>query len=346
VAPRSRVLHVVASIHKGEDMLLALSAFLVWYSIAQELEVPGEDLRSSNGQTFVVYQPRERAGDLDSAALMEQQPTLQPPPPPPTAQGEELQIDGSTSAHGALETNQPSQSTAAALSDQASHSSRRATPMGAACADSEAEMTGFEVHTNEGFLRYAACEDLLGYCHNWVNSSIVQTVCPVTCFICDPSLHGYQPTGPPCYDMIVTGVRFKNGPEATCLDLASYCTHSTLFYHVQAACRMTCGLCEAHIGHVEGDCVDAASNEAPEFMINGALAACTDLMDFCQNHPDSYLIRHKCPITCGACPEVTTSTHSSFQTSKEATFDDGQDPSDCQRRRRWGFCATRRRRNL
>lgn len=327
-------------------MLLALWTFLVSHSIAQELELLGEGVSPSNEQT-IVYNLQNRAGNLQPYSLVEQQPLMQPPPPPPIGQApEELQIDGFPSAPSAPQTDQSSLSNAAALSDQSRQTSRSAfTPTGKACADSEAESTGFEVHTGEGFLRYAACEDLKGYCHNWVNSSIVQTVCPVTCFLCDPSLHGFHPDAPPCYDMIVTGVKFKNGPEATCADLASYCTHSTLFYHVQAACRMTCGLCEAHVGHPEGECVDAASNEAPEFMINGGLAACTDLTDFCENHPDSYLIRHKCPITCGACPEVSTSTHSSFQTSKEMTFDDGADPSDCQRRRRWGFCATRRRRN-
>jgi hypothetical protein len=213
------------------------------------------------------------------------------------------------------------------------------------CKDKAPEGTGFEVHTVEGFLGFASCPDLRPKCHNWVNSTMVQTVCPVSCFICDPDAHGFA-EGPPCYDSVVTGVRFKNGPQASCLDLANYCNHSTLFYHVQAACRLTCGLCDAHVGHVEGKCVDLESHDEPEFMVSGNVASCSDLMDFCNSGSEAYLIRHKCPRTCGACPSMSTSTHSSYTTSAEYTSNGESEKSDCDRRRRWGFCSTRRRRNL
>lgn len=213
------------------------------------------------------------------------------------------------------------------------------------CEDKPPESTGFEVHTKEGFLGFASCTDLQSKCHNWINSTRVQQACPVSCFVCDPNAKKVE-NGPPCYDSKETGVRFKNGPQASCTDLANYCNHSTLYYHVQAACRLTCGLCEAHVGHVAGQCRDLESHDEPEFMVSGNLAACTDLIDFCSGHTDAYLIRHKCPRTCGACPEVSTSTHSSYQTSSEISFNSGQEPSDCDRRRRWGFCSTRRRRNL
>jgi hypothetical protein len=213
------------------------------------------------------------------------------------------------------------------------------------CMDLPPDQTGFQVWTREGLLGNASCADLHTKCHGWANSSKVMESCPISCFICDPHVKKVK-QGPPCYDSVITGVRFKNGPQASCLDLALYCNHSTLYYHVQAACRKTCGLCDAHVGHVEGECHDLEPHQEPEFMVAGALAPCGDLMDFCAGNGEAYLIRHKCPKTCGACPEAITSTHSSYTTSQEMTFNSGQEPSDCDRRRRWGFCSTRRRRNL
>lgn len=214
------------------------------------------------------------------------------------------------------------------------------------CEDKAPEQTGFEVHTEDGFLSYASCEQLQGKCHNWVNSSHVQEACPISCFICDPSAK-VADEGPPCYDSAVTGIRFKLGPQATCLDLANYCNHTTLWYHVQAACRMTCGLCEAHVGHIRGKCHDLETHDQPEYIVAGRSATCTDLIDFCEDHPDSYIIKHKCPRTCGACPDqVATTTAYSFTTSRAVGYDAGSDEGTCDRRRRWGHCSTRRRRNL
>jgi hypothetical protein len=214
------------------------------------------------------------------------------------------------------------------------------------CEDKAPEHTGFEVHTEDGFLSFASCEELKGKCLNWVHSKTVRQVCPITCFICDPNPKNPD-EAPPCYDAIETGIRFKLGPQATCLDLANYCNHSTLWYHVQAACRMTCGLCEAHVGLVAGKCHDAESHDAPEYVLAGHRATCGELIDFCDNSPDSYVIRHKCPRTCGACPDQqVTTTQSSFTTSNAVSYDAGNDNGNCGRRRRWGHCSTRRRRNL
>lgn len=214
------------------------------------------------------------------------------------------------------------------------------------CEDKPPEETGFEVHTDDGFLGYASCQDLANKCHNWINSTKVQKACPISCFICDPNAKP-EAEGPPCYDAATTGIRFKLGPQATCQDLANYCNHTTLWYHVQAACRLTCGMCDAHVGHVEGKCHDLEAHDQPELMVSGQIAACTDLVDFCDNSQDSYLIRHKCPRTCGACPDQLTSTaQSSYTSTTGESFNMGEEKSDCDRRRRWGFCSTRRRRNL
>lgn len=215
------------------------------------------------------------------------------------------------------------------------------------CHDKPPEKTGFEVFTDEGKLGPASCADLADKCHNWVNSSMVQKACAVSCFICDPAARQAN-EGPPCYDAAMTGVRFTNGPMASCVDLANYCNHTTLYQHIQAACRVTCGLCEAHQGMVKGECHDLDARDEPEFNVEGAIAPCSDLVDYCSGGPDAYLIRHKCPRSCGACPEMTTSTHPEFTSTEDVAFTpDNQETGEaCSRRRRWGFCATRRRRNL
>jgi hypothetical protein len=216
-----------------------------------------------------------------------------------------------------------------------------------ACEDYEPEKTGFEIHTDEGFIGYASCDELSTKCHGWINSTRVQMVCPASCFICDPSVKTFQ-GGYACYDSEQTGVRFRHGPQATCTDLANYCNHTLLYYHVQAACRTTCGNCEATVGVPKGQCRDLDSHDEPEFTISGQLAACTDLMDFCEaGHADSMLIKHKCPRTCRVCADMASTTHSSYTTSDEMSFNTGtQENSDCDRRRRWGFCSSRRRRNI
>lgn len=216
------------------------------------------------------------------------------------------------------------------------------------CKDMPAEHTGFEVHTDEGFLEHASCQALSSKCHNWKNSTKVQEVCPVSCFICDPVTSHVMMPEPPCYDAVMTGVRFRNGPEAKCMDLANYCNHSTLYLHVQAACRLTCGLCEAHVGHVAGGgCRDLDTNDHPQYMIAGSAASCSDLVDFCSNSDESYLIRHKCPRTCGACPEqiAAAARLESFRNSAgdSSEYHANVENSDCTRRRRWGFCSNRRR---
>lgn len=188
-----------------------------------------------------------------------------------------------------------------------------------------------------------------GKCTNWVNSSDVLKKCPIACLLCDPD-GKRKVTGEACYDSVITGVRFKNGPQATCKDLSAYCNHATLHYHVQGACKKTCGKCDAHVGHVEGECKDLQPHEEPEFRVTGKIASCQDLMDFCGGATgtgQSYLVRHKCPETCGACPQSTTTTlRFQFPTSNEASFNSGEDSGNCDRRRRWGFCSSRRRRNM
>lgn len=220
---------------------------------------------------------------------------------------------------------------------------------GSYCEDKAPEATGFEIYTDEGFIGHASCTEMSNKCHGWINSTRVQLVCPVTCFLCDPA-NNHDHNGPPCYDAVVTGVKFQHGPKATCTQLASYCNHSTMGMHVQAACRLTCGLCEAHVGQPAGAgiCRDMDSHDEPEFLIGGNLASCTDLMDFCSAGADNkngYLVRSKCPRTCGTCASETTTSKLDLPREPESS-NSGDMTAACDRRRRWGFCSTRRRRNF
>jgi len=315
------------------------------------LAAVSESADSRGEESFLVY--REMDTDIDAATGNDAPAPAAPPAPEANA----------TDANATAPAPPPVGSvTAKAMRDAATAARRAAGARGHGpapaphdrpnpgwgCEDKPPEMTGFEVHTDQGFLGYATCTDLADKCHNWINSSRIQSACPVSCYICDPNEVKAERRGPPCYDSTMTGVRFKNGPQATCTDLTNYCNHTELYHHVQAACRMTCGLCEAKVGHVAGQCKDLQADDEPEFMVAGGLASCTDMIDFCSGYKDAYLIRHKCPRTCGACPMLTTTTHSSFTTSAEITYDamGGEEPSTCDRRRRWGFCSTRRRRNM
>jgi hypothetical protein len=216
------------------------------------------------------------------------------------------------------------------------------------CEDVAPEHTGFDVHDDTGFVKHASCDDLTSHCHEATVGEQVRVSCPVSCFICTPGTAGGEDTWHgKCFDAVSTGIRFRDGPQASCADLINYCNHTSIGMQVKEACKLSCGLCELHVEgpylDAYGNCEDLASHEEPEFTVSGQLAGCSDMAQFCQNHPDSYLIRHKCPLTCGVCGnagDVTTAA---------PTANDVQIPGDtggCNRRRRYGFCSTRRRRNI
>lgn len=217
---------------------------------------------------------------------------------------------------------------------------------GRICEDVAPEHTGFDVHDDDGYAKHAACEDLAKLCHNSTVGSQVRVSCPVTCYVCRAA-EARQADGEDCFDSVSTGIRFRDGPKASCTDLINYCNHTSIGTQVQMACKLSCGLCDLH---QEGpyldehdNCVDLPTHEEPQFTISGLAAGCTDVAPFCKKHPDSYLIRHKCPLTCGICGNAG----SAAKTGEEAT--DVEIPGDaggCSSRRRWGFCSTRRRRNV
>lgn len=214
------------------------------------------------------------------------------------------------------------------------------------CADVASEHTGFDVNDDTGFVKHASCDDLAQHCHDKEIGEQVRVSCPISCFICTPGTNGgdAQWIGP-CYDAVNTGIRFRDGPKAQCADLINYCNHTAIGGQVKEACKLSCGQCQLHVEgpYVDayGNCADLASHEEPEFTIDGQMAGCADMQQFCQNHPDSYLIRHKCPLTCGVCGNAApTTTPNPYEVKIPG------DTAGCDRRRRWGFCSTRRRRNV
>jgi len=217
------------------------------------------------------------------------------------------------------------------------------------CVDALPKDTGFDVWGSDGkWLSYATCGDLKQYCHNRTHGAQIQSACPVACYLCMPvGAQGYDGEGGPCFDAARTGIRFRDGPKATCQDLVKYCNHTTIGSHVREACKLSCGLCEIMIEgpytDQYGNCLDLETSMQPHFTVRGKLAACSEMKNYCQGHPDSFLIRHKCPLTCQVCykNKGAPAAHGTVTTAPDMfkTF------GGCDRRRRWGFCAERRRRN-
>jgi len=217
------------------------------------------------------------------------------------------------------------------------------------CEDVTPEHTGFDVHGDDGFMKHASCDDLTSHCHNSSIGEQVRVSCPVACFICMEKGAGSgsrKEKDVPCFDTVSTGIRFREGPKAGCSDLINYCNHTSIGQQVREACRLSCGLCEIHVEgpylDKHGNCMDLQTHEEPQFTVSGALAGCNDMAQFCKNHPDSYLIRHKCPLSCGVCGNSMTTTVKPVDDTIKIPGDVG----GCSRRRRWGFCSTRRRRNV
>jgi hypothetical protein len=217
------------------------------------------------------------------------------------------------------------------------------------CEDKPSENTGFDIHGEEGFMKHASCNDLMPYCQNNTMGESVRLVCPVSCFVCAPdhglSFRGDRKAGS-CFDAVNTGIRFRDGPKATCKDLVRYCNHTTIGPSVYEACKLTCGGCDLHVEApyigVDGKCEDAQMEDEPHFTIAGKDAPCWKMGKYCDGHMDSFLIVRKCPLTCGLCEEHPT--HPPPKKTEEVYIPG--DSNNCNRRRRFGFCSTRRRRNI
>lgn len=159
-----------------------------------------------------------------------------------------------------------------------------------------------------------------------------------------PGNAGSPPLDPAvCMDGKYTGVRFRNGTKARCPDLRTYCDHPTLHKRVTKVCRQSCGECELE-ETVRNPCTDLVSSEHPKYQIAGRLATCDDLKMFCHSHQ---AIRDKCRMTCGQCGletlefKTTAAPSTTWLSEAELARRMG---AGCMRRRRFGYCETRRRR--
>lgn len=148
-----------------------------------------------------------------------------------------------------------------------------------------------------------------------------------------------------CLDQNETGVRFRNGQIAECKDLINYCDHPTLGHKVKGACAKTCGRCDlSTMSSIMTRCVDQPEDAHPVITVGGIPANCSYLEYFCRGFNGSEYVMRKCPRTCLFCnpePEVVTTTRWQFSTSFVDTAASGV---GCSRRRRFGFCYSRRRR--
>jgi len=172
-----------------------------------------------------------------------------------------------------------------------------------------------------------------------------------TFFTTNMDLLAMTTTLPPvgaCLDSVETGVRFRGGERAACSDLVNYCEHPRLGHKIKVACAKTCGRCDlSTLGALfMHHCVDREMNVTPVITIRGVPQVCSNLQEFCTGHPDSEYVLRKCPATCLFChpePATTTRIRYTFSTSFVDATASGM---GCQRRRRFGFCNTRRRRGL
>lgn len=239
------------------------------------------------------------------------------------------------------------------------------------CRDSN--YTGVEVVDGSSRTRTFSCQEAWRKCYDYRLGSRLRERCPLTCLLCTPAppevigLAALTTTSVPkaaraelppvqtCVDAAQTGIRFRTGPEATCEELVNYCDHATMGQKVKEVCGKTCGLCDLRSGlmplpvgvaareSTPTDCRDQPVDAKPVFTIADRPTACLDLKAFCNGHPDSEQVLRKCPNSCGLClgSMITTTRAYTFSTSMPESLDN---ETSCSRRRRWGFCATRRRR--
>jgi len=200
---------------------------------------------------------------------------------------------------------------------------------------------------------------------DWTNQSDVETV---------------NVTAGGCFDQPITGITFLDGNPATCEQLIHYCNDPNMGAEVQSACTLSCGLCALQsVNYInsasmtetgtesetesetetetetETGCHDGLHSDKPQFLIQGVPQPCPDLISYCSGTPQSSLVIKKCPLTCGFCigspaPPPTTAMpafqpHWDFNNFTMQQTNSSGMSQDCDRRRRFGFCASRRRRD-
>lgn len=164
-----------------------------------------------------------------------------------------------------------------------------------------------------------------------------------------------------CFDLLDTGIMFLSGEAAVCSELHNYCDHPTMGLKVRTSCVKTCGLCNLRsnitTNSFVSNCFDFNASTAPVFLMNNSQMECPQLWSYCTGNADSDFVRQKCGFTCGVCSGViiqlktetgtVTDTQTAANISKTVetlTESLTTGTGACDRRRRWGFCYSRRRR--
>lgn len=119
-----------------------------------------------------------------------------------------------------------------------------------------------------------------------------------------------------CADVQNTGIKYKDGPEATCEDLRSSCSSKEMGAKVRSACPATCmvegfpcapksnsSLWGANVSS-EG-CRDKEKHEPPILTLFGKAQDCSSARQYCFHHANSSQVQQKCPFSCGACVPKT-----------------------------------------
>jgi len=197
----------------------------------------------------------------------------------------------------------------------------------------KSDTAGLQAPAMPGALRKRSCLQLAqeDFCDKPYYASVVRLRCPVSCFTCLPGFttaakeaaaSNFAGTAFTCKDSGHTQIMFRNGTTATCAQLHQFCDHDSLGEHVKKVCSNTCGHCP---------CEDHAADYEPMFVESGKALACDDLKDKCSDPS----VADKCRVTCGGCPW--------HEHVRRWTDLDAEQMANCVRRRRFGYCYTRRR---
>jgi len=190
--------------------------------------------------------------------------------------------------------------------------------------------TGFAFASGAG----KTCTELVGYCEDADIGSQVKVACPLTCGRCD--LTGFGLSGRPfvgtaaCADLpAYAPPHFKEagGTVLDCSDLKDHCKNGEHTDYVSKKCPATCGICKELELNKKVDAEMAAAMAAKVTTITITTTTTTPMREIEFNLKDA--------------TERGTNTDGNATNNETATASSGQ---WCSRRRRWGYCYSRRRR--
>lgn len=141
-----------------------------------------------------------------------------------------------------------------------------------------------------------------------------------------------------CADASYTPISIRGGERETCAALSGYCADvGPIGREVRHSCMRSCGLCGVP------PCEDMRTMDPPILASAGRPASCSQLISLCAGtSAEAPIVRHKCQRTCGLCPPSTSGEHTR-RWGQVGQHGHSAEMTGCSRRRRWGFCVTRRR---